>query len=188
MVTFTYLDPEHRHLDTYLAHLRSYKPLFRTLPSFQFLYVSTASGLQSQAAQFFSFLVEGKGLTDLTRYFDLQTKWDNEQYGRLTEVDVLFLSDARKRFTGPSIESLYYLWKRNRLPSDFEVKATDASLSAQRQRIIFRTVTMPGHEAFSAIARRTGVTAGRYEVVQGPVHFAVHLPVHGKVFRERQIT
>ena len=101
VVTFTYLDPEHRNLDRYVAHVRTYRPLFSILPSFQFLYVSTASGFHEQAAQVFAFLVERKGLADLTRYFDLQTKWDNEQYGRQTEADVLFLSAARKRFTGP---------------------------------------------------------------------------------------
>ncbi|SRR5713101_5642159 len=74
VVTFTYVDPEHRNLDAYIAHLRAYRPLFRRLPSFQFIYVSTAAVLHSDAAQLFSLLVEGKGLLDLTRYFDLQTK------------------------------------------------------------------------------------------------------------------
>jgi hypothetical protein len=44
VITFTYLDPEHRNLDNYLVHLRTYRPLFQRLPQFQFLYVSTASG------------------------------------------------------------------------------------------------------------------------------------------------
>ncbi len=29
VVTFTYVDPEHRNLDGYIAHLRTYRPLFR---------------------------------------------------------------------------------------------------------------------------------------------------------------
>src|SRR5215467_4279464 len=81
VVTFTFIDPEHRSLDAYIAHLRLYRPLFQRLPSFQFIYVSTGSGLQNEARELFSFLVEGKGLADLSRYFDLQTKWDREQYG-----------------------------------------------------------------------------------------------------------
>src|SRR5712691_2932081 len=32
VVTFTYVDPEHRNLDAYIAHLRTYRPLFRQLP------------------------------------------------------------------------------------------------------------------------------------------------------------
>jgi len=145
VVTFTYIDPEHRNLDAYIAHLRTYRPLFQRLPSFQFIYVSTGSGLQNEARELFSFLVEGKGLPDLARYFDLQTKWDREQYGRLTEADVLFLHGARKRFTGPSIASLYYLWKRNRLPKDFQPEA--AAATAPAQKILFRTLAVSRHEA-----------------------------------------
>lgn len=145
VVTFTYIDPEHRNLDGYVDHLRTYRPLFQRLSGFQFFYVSTASSLQNEAAQLFTFLVEGKGLADLTRYFDLQTKWDREQYRLLTEADVLFLSDARKRFTGSSIASLYYLWKRNRLPKDFQASPSQASGTSQK--ILFHSVTVPGHEA-----------------------------------------
>jgi hypothetical protein len=145
VVTFTYIDPQHRKLDAYIAHLRKYRPLFPRLPSFQFVYVSTASGLQNEARELFSFLVEGKGLSDLIRYFDHQTKWDRKQYGLLTENAVLFLSDARKRFTGPSIATLYYLWKRNRLPKDLQPEAIAASTSAQK--ILFRAVTVAGHES-----------------------------------------
>ena len=37
VVTFTYVDPEHRDLDRYIPHLRTYRPLFRQLPTFQFV-------------------------------------------------------------------------------------------------------------------------------------------------------
>src|SRR6266571_2257649 len=119
VVTFTYVDPEHQNLNAYIAHLRTYRPLLQRLPGFQFLYISTATGLQKEAAELFSLLVEGKGLSDLTRYFDLETKWEREQYRLVTEQDAIFLSLARKRF--------------------------------------------------SETAQRTGVTAGRYGVVQGQV-------------------
>ncbi len=74
VVTFTHVDPDHRNLDAYIAHLRTYRPLFRQLPGFQFLYISTEAGLQKEAAKLFSLLVEGKGLSDLTRYFDVEKK------------------------------------------------------------------------------------------------------------------
>lgn len=145
VVTFTYIDPQHRKLDAYIAHLRTYRPLFRRLPSFQFLYVSTSSSFHNEAAELFSFLVEGKGLSDLTRYFDFQTKWDRKQYGLLVESEVLFMSESRKRFTGPSIATLYYLWKRNRLPKDLQA---DAALAPTRtQKILFRAVTLPGQKS-----------------------------------------
>jgi hypothetical protein len=155
VVTFTYLDPDHRNLTAYIAHLRTYRPLFRQLSSFQFLYISTAVGLQKEAAELFSLFVEGKSLRDLTRYFDLQTKWDKEQHGLLSEQDVLFLSEAGKRYTGESIGTLYYLWKRNQLPKDIQIEAVAESLPAQK--ILFRTMTVPGHEAiFGDSTKRWG--------------------------------
>jgi hypothetical protein len=144
VVTFTYLDPEHRNLEKYAAHLRSYRPLFRKLSSFQFLYVSTGASLQNEAAQLFSFLVEGKGLAELTHYFDLESKWERGEYRSLTEADALFLSDAKKQFTGPSIERLYFLWKRNQMPKDFLPEVNGTAMPSRK--IHFRTVTMPGQE------------------------------------------
>jgi hypothetical protein len=145
VVTFTYVDPAHRNLDAYIAHLRTYRPLFRQLPCFQFLYISTKAGLQKEAADLFSLLVEAKGISDLTRYFDLETKWNREQYGLLTEQDVIFLSDARKHYAGESINTLYYLWRRNQLPKDFQAEAVPVPRPAQK--IFFRAITVPGHEA-----------------------------------------
>jgi hypothetical protein len=145
VVTFTYVDPEHRNLDGYIAHLRTYRPLFRELPGFQFLYISTAAGLQKEAAELFSLLIEGKGLADLTRYFDLETKWEREQYRLVTEQDAIFLSEAQKRYTGKSIGTLYHLWRRNRLPKDFQ--AEPVPMPPPAQKILFRAITVPGHEA-----------------------------------------
>jgi hypothetical protein len=154
VVTFTYLDSQHRHMDAYVGHLRTYRPLLRLLPGFQFLYISTEGGLQKDAAEVFSLYMEGKGLIDLIRYFDL-TKWDNQQYGQLSEQDVLFLSESRKRYTGDSIATLYYLWKRNQLPKDIQIDAAEESRSSQK--ILFRTLNVRGHEGiFGGATRRWG--------------------------------
>jgi len=165
VVTFTYVDPEHRNLDAYIAHLRTYRPLFRQLPGFQFLYISTAASLQKEAAELFSLLVEGKGVSDLNRYFDLETKWEREQYRLVTEQDAIFLSQARKRYTGESIGTLYYLWRRNQLPTDFQAEAAPTSLPSRR--FSFEPSRCMVTKRFSETAQRTGVTAGRYGVVQG---------------------
>jgi hypothetical protein len=155
VVTFTYIDPEHRNLDAYIAHVRTYQPLFRQLPSFQFLYASTSTSLQKEAGELFSLYVEGKGLRDLTRYFDLQTKWDNGQYGLLSEQDVLFMSEGGKRYAGDSIMALYYLWKRNQLPKDIQIEA--AAESRPTQNILFRTLVLQGHETiFGDSTKRWG--------------------------------
>jgi hypothetical protein len=54
VVTFTYLDPQHRHMEAYISHLRTYRPLLRLLRNFQFFYISTEGGLQKDAAELFS--------------------------------------------------------------------------------------------------------------------------------------
>lgn len=155
VVTFTYLDPQHRSMDAYIRHLRTYRPLLRLLPGFQFLYISTEGGLQKDAAELFSLYVGGKGLSDLVRYFELQTKWDNKQYGLVTEHDLMFLSDSRKRYTGDGIGTLRYLWKRNQLPKDIQTTAAEHSLPAQK--VLFRTLTVQGHEGlFGGSPRRWG--------------------------------
>jgi hypothetical protein len=92
----------------------------------------------------FALFTEAKGIADLMRYFDLQTKWDKKQYGLLSEQDVIFMSEGRKRFTGDSIGTLYYLWKRNQLPKDLQQDS--ASLSLPTHKILFQSVTVPGQE------------------------------------------
>jgi hypothetical protein len=155
VVTFTYVDPEHRNLDRYIAHLRTYRPLFRQLSSFQFIYISTAAGLQQEAGQLFSFLVEGSGLSDLTRYFDIQAKWDSRKYSLVTEDDMIFRHQATKRFNGEIFRTLFRLWSRNQLPKDFRAESTTTRTNTQK--VLFRAFTVPGQEAvFGDSSKRWG--------------------------------
>jgi len=152
LVTFTYVDPHHRNLERYVAHLRTYRPLFRQLPSFQFIYISTAAGLQNEAAELFSLLVEAKGLSDLARYFDVQTKWDSRKYGLLTEDDLIFRHEAGKRFNGEIFDTLFRLWRRNQLPND--LRAESGTTRTNAQKVLFRAVTVPGQEAVFGDSRK----------------------------------
>jgi hypothetical protein len=155
VVTFTYVDSGHWNLEPYIAHLRRYRPLFQHLPWFQFIYISTSTRLQTQARELFSLLIKGEGLPDLLRYFDVQTKWNRKQYGLVTDADLIFRNGAKKRFTGPSFETLYRLWSRNQLPGDIARQAT-AFLPAS-ERISFQAVIVPGHESvFGNPAKRWG--------------------------------
>jgi len=155
VVTFTYVDPEHRNVDRYIAHLRTYRPLFRQLPSFQFVYISTAAGLQKEAAELFLFLVEGRGLSDLARYFDVQTKWDSRKYSLVTEDDMIFRHEAAKRFSGQIFDTLFYLWRRNQLPNDLPVESV--ATTTKQKKVLFRAVTVPGQEAvFGNSTKRWG--------------------------------
>jgi hypothetical protein len=155
VVTFTYVDAEHRELAAYLSHLRTYRPLFRQLPTFQFVYVSTAAGFQNEAAKLFSLLVEGTGLADLSRYFDVRMKWNTKQYSVVTEADLIFLNEAKKHFSEPIFETLYGLWRRNQLPTDLQPELP-TSVPTKR-KIFFRAVAAPGHEGiFGDSTKRWG--------------------------------
>jgi hypothetical protein len=124
----------------------------RRRKSFQFIYVSTAAGLQNEAAELFSFLVEAKGLSDLARYFDIQAKWDSRKYGLVTEDDMIFRHEAGKRFNGEIFDTLFRLWRRNQLPNDLRAESTTTRTNAQK--ILFRAVTVPGHEAVFGDSRK----------------------------------
>ncbi len=155
VVTFTYVDSGHWNLDPYVAHLRRYRPLFQHIPSFQFIYISTSTRLQTEARELFSLLIKGEALPDLLRYFDVQTKWNRKQYRILNDADLIFLNGAKKRFTGPSFETLYQLWRRNQLPSDLARQET--TFLPAPERIRFQAITVPGHESvFGNSAKRWG--------------------------------
>jgi hypothetical protein len=151
VVIFTYVDSERVGLAPFVKHLRTYRRLFAALPNFQFVYVSTASKEQDEADELFALLIQGIGLADLRRYFDLKTKWDNKQYGQLSENEVIFLSESHKRYTGEIFATLYYLWKRNQLPRDLR------SEDFCNQKCVFNVMTVGGHNAvFGTETKRWG--------------------------------
>ena len=133
----------------------------------------------------FVLFAEAKGLADLMRYFDLQTKWDSKQYGLLSEADVIFMSEGRKRFTGDTIGTLYYLWKRNQLPKDLQMDVAPRLLPTQK--ILFRAITVPGHEGIFGNSTRRWSDGWQIRSTSGGVHLANHPQHQFKVFRERQI-
>ncbi len=151
VVAFTYVDSERVGLGPFIKHLRTYRRLFAALRRFQFVYISTASKEQEEAAELFALLIQGNGLPDLLRYFDLKTKWDNKQYGQVSEKELVFLSESRKRYTGEIFGTLYYLWKRKQLPKD--LRAEDSS----NQNCTFSVMTVRGHDAvFGTETKRWG--------------------------------
>jgi hypothetical protein len=151
VLTFTYVASEPVGLSPFIKHLRTHRRPFAVLPYFRFVYVSTASKEQEEAAELFALLIQGSGLADLLRYFDLKTKWDNEQYGQLSNDELIFLSESRKRYTGEIFGTLYYLWKRNQLPKDLRVE------DSSNQNCTFTVMTVCGHDTvFGTETKRWG--------------------------------
>jgi hypothetical protein len=155
VVNFTYIDPGHRSIDPYIAHLRRYRPLFRQLRSLQFFYVATKRGRHQEAGELFSMLVQGEGLADLIRMFDVQNRWDNdEDRHTVTNAELIFRNETRKRFRGPFVETLRLLWRRNQLPKDFQPRE---ELSVPKGKILFHSIVVPGQEGiFGESAKRWG--------------------------------
>src|SRR5262249_10525323 len=179
--TFTYIDTEHRNLDGYAVHLRTYRPLFRQLPGFQFLYVSTASGLQNEAAELFSFLVEGKGLADLIRFFDLRNKWDRKQYGLLMRTTRSFSarqeSDLRGQASPLSTTCGSEIgYRRTFSPRSLPLQQQRKGSCSEASRCLVR-------RRFSVTAQRTGVTVGRAGVRHLQRHLAGQFEEDPKVFK-----
>jgi len=176
------VDSGHWNLDPYVSHLRRYRPLFQHFSSFQFIYISTSTRLQTEARELFSLLIKGEGLPDLLRYFDVRTKWNRKQYGLVTDADLIFRNEAKKRFTGPRFETLYRLWNRNQLPGDLAIQKTTPLPASERIR--FQAITVPGHETvFGNSPKRWGddwqvrAVSERFSTQTSPT-------LKSKVFRE----
>jgi hypothetical protein len=154
VMTFTYIDPGHRSVEPYIVHLRRYRPLFRELRSFQFFYVATKGGRHQEAGELFRMLVEGQGLADLIRLFEVETRWNNNEYNGLTNADLIFRNEARKRFKGHFFGTLRRLWRRNQLPADFLPREKS---SMPTRKILFQALEVPGQEGiFGESAKRWG--------------------------------
>ena len=52
---------------------------------------------------------------DLIRYFRVRRAWDQKQYAAVTDADLIFRNEARKRFSGERFEGLYRGWKSERI-------------------------------------------------------------------------
>jgi len=126
VVTFSYVDPGLESLAAFVTHLRQYQSLFRDLPGFRFLYISNASGHFEKATELFASLVkvplESDVSTDLIRYFKTKTIWETPEFRTLKKGDLLFLNQAKQRFTGERFETLLRNWKAGRI-TEAEIRA-----------------------------------------------------------------
>ena len=119
VVTFTYVQENEAVLTDFIHHLETYMPLFRQLSAFEFLYVSRMNSWFDKAAEIFHSVVktplESDIACDLIRYFRVRRAWDEKQYAAVTDADLIFRNEARKRFSGDRFEGLYRGWKNERI-------------------------------------------------------------------------
>src|SRR6202451_2730001 len=119
VVTFTYVKEGQAAFADFVHHLESYLPLFRQLSDFRFLYVSRSNSWFVKATEIFHSLVktplESDIACDLIRYFRVRRAWDAKQYAAVTDADLIFRNEARKRFSGERFEGLYRALKSERI-------------------------------------------------------------------------
>ena len=152
VVTFSYLDPGLESLAAFVTHLRQYQPLFRELSAFRFFYIANARLHFAKATELFTSLVaaplESDIATELVRYFKTQVIWETSEFGTLTKHDLLFLNQAKQRFTGERFEILLRNWKAGRI-TEAEIRA-EFPPSAVTKKIGFRTFLVPSQPDFRA--------------------------------------
>lgn len=119
VVTFSYIDAGEVTSTGLVNHLRAYQPLFRKLPQFRFLYIANSQAHFARAKELFSSLVAeplGADISqEISRYFHLRRAWEQKQYGNLTNDDIEWLKDARKRFAAQRIDAAYRTWTLGKL-------------------------------------------------------------------------
>ena len=143
MVHFSFVDPgPYTTTVEFLNHLQTYAPLFSRLPVVRMLYIYQTSNRWKQAQDLFHAFVKsgcklGAEDLDLVKYFRLREAWESKQYEKVGSAELLFLNQARKKYTGARYEEAYWGWKngdrtRPSAVSNSHSKVPDASFSTYR--------------------------------------------------------
>jgi len=121
LVTFTYVHEGPVAFADFVHHLEAYLPLFRQLSDFRMLYVSRTGFRFPRSSEIFDSLVkiplESDIAEDLLRYFRVRKMWEEKQYTRVTDAELIFRNEARSRFKGGTYEGLYRNWKYGQVTS-----------------------------------------------------------------------
>ena len=114
VLTFSFIDPGFESVDGFKTHLDAYLTLFTKLPRVRFYYVATRDTNFERAKKLFPGTFQKlwdpaapRGLFD---YFRTRRTWDEKNYSKLTEHDVLSMNQGKERFSHPGIENLYQRW------------------------------------------------------------------------------
>lgn len=155
VVTFTYIHEGSQRFTDFIRHLWRYLPLFRQLSEFRLVYASRADWQFEKATEIFhSFMkipLESDIADDLLRYFRVRKAWDEKKYREVTEADLIFRNQARKRFVGDRFEGMYRGWKNGHISESYiryEAGINDRKHTVHFETFLLRTSTP---EADSAV-------------------------------------
>ena len=105
------------------------------------------------------------------KYFEIRTKWERHEYVIPVTEDLEFLADARERFRGSEIESLYQSW----LQGPVGTRELPAKISEQKpeRAIFFDTYLVNGSRESQAESAEPGDRC-----MEDTDHTSVHDFVH----------
>lgn len=112
VVTLTYVDPDSVSVQPFHTHLSAYAHLLVALPEFELLYLApTSRNFKAAEAEFYATVFGRSGRmsgADLLRYFGIRKAWESND--RVPSSDVLFLKEAKRRYSNKQFDFLFGQW------------------------------------------------------------------------------
>src|ERR1700687_1342350 len=149
VMTFSFIDPGFESMDSFRTHLDAYLTLFTRLSQLRFYYVATRDTNFERAKKLFHGTFQRlwnpaapRGLFD---YFRTRRTWDERNYAKLSEHDVLFMNQGKERFGNPGIENLYQRWRSGEITEN-TVRSESVKFQMPSQ-VTFISATVNGQAA-----------------------------------------
>ena len=175
VVTFSYIDSGFARPSSFASHLAAYRPLLQQLNNFRFLYIAAKEafflGVEERFRSLIKRPLEADWSNEIVKYFEIRTKWERHEYVIPVTEDLEFLADARERFRGSEIESLYQSW----LQGPVGTRELPAKISEQKpeRAIFFDTYLVNGSRESQAESAEPGDRC-----MEDTDHTSVHDFVH----------
>jgi len=116
-VTFTYVDAGSLTVLGFKTHLLAYAAVLGAVPRFDFLFIAPTPRLFQSAEYEFQHSLFGRhgqaSTADLLKYFGIRLAWDAQK--PVPSADVLFLSEAKARYSDKIYDWLYEEWKLGKI-------------------------------------------------------------------------
>jgi hypothetical protein len=175
VVTFSYIDSGFARPSSFASHLAAYRPLLQQLNNFRFLYIAAREayfhGVEERFGSLIKRPLEADWSNEILKYFEIRAKWERHEYIIPVTEDLEFLRDARERFGGSGIESLYQSWRLGAVGT----RELRAKISQQRpeRAIFFDTYLVNGNRDSQAEFAEPGDRC-----MEDADHPSVHRLVH----------
>jgi hypothetical protein len=135
-------------LDEFRTHLRLYRGLFQRLKGVRMVFIHQDSFHIPAAETCFRAALKGGedpniASPGLLRYFELRQAWDLKKYEKVGSKELVFLNQARKKYSGSRYESLYAEWT-NRTRHDSGIIEIMGGNEVRREFLPYQINVDPG--------------------------------------------